>query len=242
MISRSRVAAGFLLASSLTLAPAILADKAEQRLPVPLAAGATFPVVLSRALDAKHSKPGDAVVAKLTQRVPLGDGLYLPDAAELVGTVLASPADTLTIEFTLLRLHTTTQPIQVKLVAGASWLDLESTREPLGGPTHSTSDWTTKQIGGDEIYGANVATKVYDRYSRQVGLADGTGVYAPPLAPGMPERAMGPFSTTASGLYDLPGLRIASPGSTGGPIVFGLTGAKWQLHAQTGLLLQVIVP
>ncbi len=131
-------------------------------------------------------------------------------------------------------------PLHVKLLAAADWLDVERTKTPLGGPDRGTANpaqWTTMQIGRDEVYLANARGTVYDQYSRPVGRADGTGVYAPPLSPGGPERAMGPFSTTASGLYDLPGLTLVLDEKA---ITLRIDEPKWQLHAHDAFLLEVV--
>ena len=220
-------------------AAGVAAQPALATLPV----GATVPVLLEHSLDAGHAQAGETLTAQLSQRVPLGGGRYLRASAEVLGSVVSSTATTLSIAFTQVRLHHATEPVQVQLLAAADRFDVQGTRNPLGGASsRSTSDWTTEQIGGDEIYGVNIATKVYDRYSQPVGRADGTGVYAPPLKPGLPERAMGPFSTTAAGLYDLPGFAIGSSGGPGGPIVFRLMDPKWKLRAGSALLLKVLGP
>ncbi len=225
------------------LLPLLVVSSAVAAKPVlaPVPVGSTLPVLLERGLDSKHVRVGQPVVARLAQRVPLGEGRYLPSDAELVGSVIALGPATLSLLFTGVRLRGASEPVRVKLIAAASWLDVISTRDSLGGATHDSSDITTKQVGGDEIYGANVATKVYDQYSQPVGRADGTGVYAPSLAPDEPERSMGPFSTTAAGLYDIDGLGISSVGA-GGPIVFALKDPRWQLHTGSGLLMQVVEP
>ncbi len=208
---------------------------------VSVPAGSTLPATLEQSLDAKHAYVGAKVAARLMQRIPLADGEYLASSAEVVGSVTAMSPTGLSLLFTTVDWHGSTEPIRVKLLAAASWLDVIETHTPLGGATHSTSDWITVQIGGDEVYGVNIATKVYDRYSQPVGRADGTGVYAPPLVPDGPERAMGPFSTTAAGVYDLDGFGIGSV-SDGGAVVFKLTDPYWKLRAGTGLLFEVVAP
>ena len=52
---------------------------------------------------------------------------------------------------------------------------------------------------------------VYDQYSQPVGYADLHGVHAEPTSAGKLPRAMGPFSTTATGLHGLPGFSVLSP-------------------------------
>ena len=207
----------------------------------PLPQGATLPVMLDKGLDANHVKPGEPITASLAQRVPLADGTYLPKKTKLTGSVVSYDGRTLALRFNELKLRDESRPIQVKLVAAAHWLDLEGTQEPLGATDRSLSNpanWTTRQIGRDEVYRSGWKGTVYDQYSQPVGYADEHGVYAAPNREGL-MRAMGPFSTTASGLYDLPEIQIISPGGNGNPIVFGLSSPKWQLHGQTALLVEV---
>ena len=208
----------------------------------PLPAGVMLPVSLKQRLDARHVRVGQQVTARLMQRVPLTDGTYLPSKAKVTGTVVAYDASSLTLRFDRLWLKDEQVPIHVKLVAAGHWLDVEETERPLGATDRSLGNpmnWTTKQIGGDEVYRGGGSGPVYDQYSeRVVGHADAYGVYAPAPTPGAAALAMGPFSTTARGLYDLPGMEIASPGGAEDPIVLQLTSPKWQLHGQTALLLE----
>jgi hypothetical protein len=69
---------------------------------------------------------------------------------------------------------------------------------------------------------------VYDQYSQPVGYADFDGVYADPASAGELPRAMGPFSTTVTGLHGLPGFSIISPGDGETPITFGVSKPKWR--------------
>lgn len=208
---------------------------------VPLPQGATLPLTLDRGLAAHHVKVGQPLTASLSQRVPLPDGAYLPMKAKLTGSVASYDGRTLGLRFDRLKLGHKSAPIEVKLVAAALWLDVESTQEPLQASDRSLSnpaDWTTMQIGRDEIYRAGWKGTVYDQYSQPVGHADAFGVYAAPNAAGL-TRAMGPFSTTAKGLYDLRWIHIVSPGGDRKPIIFGLSSPKWQLHGQTAFLFEV---
>ena len=206
-------------------------------------AGATLPVVLQGTLDADHATPGQSVRARVSQRVPLGGGNYLPNGAELAGTVEKAGANQLALEWTKLSWHGQDVALHVRLIAAAASFDVEQTKIPLGGPTgRSTSDWTTRQVGGDELVGVNVPATVYDQYSQPVGRADGTGVYAPAARPGGLERAMGSFSTTAKGLYGLAGWTIVSLGDAGGPMVLGVPARGRKLGSGAAMLLQVVAP
>jgi hypothetical protein len=238
---------GLILASATALFPTLcfttcLAAREVAKLE-PLPPGVTLPVSLEQRLDARHVRVGEQITAGLTQRVPLANGSYLSPKAKVKGTVVAYYTASLTLSFDRLCLKDQWVPIQVTLVAAGHWLDVERTERPLDLSDRSLSNpmnWTTKQIGGDEVYHSGGTTQVYDQYSQPVGHADRFGVYAPARTPGAPPLAMGPFSTTARGLYDLLGVEIASPGGTETPIVLRLTSPKWQLHGQTALLLKTV--
>jgi hypothetical protein len=209
----------------------------------PLPPGMTLPVLLAKTLNRKHIQPGQTIVVRLYQRVPLGGGRYLPDKTKIVGVVSGYDGQSLALSFTQLRLGHETEPVSVKLVAVGQWIDVDDTKLPEAATDRSTSnpgDWTTVQIGRDAIYRSGGSGPVFNQYSEPVGSADFSGVYAAPASPGAVPRAMGPFSTTAAGLYDVPGLAIALPGASGRPIVFRVASDKWELHSGDALLLEVI--
>ncbi len=202
--------------------------------------GATLPVTLDETLDAKTARPGEPIHAGLIQRVPLPGGAFLPDKAKLTGTVVAVDAKTLTLRFDTLSLDGHSAPIHLRLLAAAFWREVDHTKDPLGAPDRGTSNptqWTTEQLGGDEVYRANGVGKVYNRVSEPVGHADGRGVYGFAPQPGGAERAMGPFSTTSAGLYGLEGLAFGA--QVAGAATFTLTAPSWKLHTHDALLLEV---
>ena len=217
---------------------------AGERAPLPrLMPGSTLPVSLEHGLDAKHVRVGQRISARLSQRVPAADGRYLSAKTRLSGTVTAYDGQSLALRFTNLSLGEQSQPVEVRLIAAAQWLDADHARDPLGATDRgdsSPADWTTMQIGRDEVYRSGGSGTVYDQYSQPVGHADLEGVYAAPAAPGALPRAMGPFSTTSSGLYDLSELRIVSAGGSGQPIVLGVNSTRWQLQTATALLLELV--
>jgi hypothetical protein len=205
--------------------------------------GATLPVVLGASLKAQNLAEGQIVTARLFQRVPLSDRTYLPSNVEIVGHIVSSSPSSLSILFTELQWKGQTVPIHVRLVAAASSHNVFKTTLPVGGTDRGTSnpaDWTTRQVGGDEVYLSAGSGRVYDRYSQPVGYADLNGVYADPASVGQLPRAMGPFSTTAIGLHGLPGFSLVSPGDANTPITFGVSKPKWQIASGGALLLEVI--
>jgi hypothetical protein len=212
-------------------------------LPATVPAGLLLPVTLQTTISAQKVQPGMPIRCKLTQRVPLGNKQYIPQGTALLGHVVAAGPDSLTFAFTDLRLRKASVPVSVRLIAAASWYAVYQTELPVGGTDRSTSnpaDWTTEQIGGDEVYRAAGFGGVYNSASEPVGRADLWGVYSLPGKDGLP-LAMGPFSTTAAGLFDLRQVELVAPGGPShAPIAFHMKKVgRWKLERQDALLLQV---
>lgn len=226
----------------LSVALPIYAARQASRLVAP-PPGATLPISLAKTMKAQKLTVGQLVTARLFQRVPLRDGTYLPGKVDIVGHIVSSGPSSLSILFTQLRWKGQTVPIHVRLVAAASAHNVYQTTLPVGGTDRGTSnpaDWTTRQVGGDEVYLSAGSGRVYDQYSQPVGYADFDGVYADPASAGELPRAMGPFSTTVTGLHGLPGFSIISPGDGETPITFGVSKPKWQIASGDALLLEVV--
>jgi hypothetical protein len=202
--------------------------------------GATLPVALGASLKAQDLTVGQIVTARLFQRVPLSNHSYLPGKAEIVGHVVSSEPSSVSLLFTQLRWEGQVIPVHVRLLAAASSFNVYQTKLPMSCDTDSSADSTTRQVGGDEIYLSAGSGKVYDQYSQPVGYANPNGVYQDPLLAGEPPRAMGPFSTTATGLHGLPGFSILSRGDAGDPITLGVSGKEWHIASGAALLLEVV--
>jgi hypothetical protein len=205
--------------------------------------GATLPVTMVTTVKPVHLVVGQPVTARFIQRVPVSTSSYLPRNVEVLGHIVSSGPSSVSILFTQLRWRDQTVAIHLQLVAAASPHNLLEASMPLGATDRGTSspaDWTTRQVGGDEVYRSAGWGKVYDQYSQPVGYADLHGVYQDPLSSGEPSHAMGPFSTTATGLHGFTGVSIVSAGDAGVPITFGLSKPNWQLASGTALLLKVV--
>ncbi len=221
----------------------------------PLPVGVTLPVQLSRTLRAGKVRIGTTIILKTTQRVPVGQHLYLQGNAELRGEVIESDAGdgtsarpaTLALRFTSLRYHHQNVAVMTKAIAIANFTEVADTFLPAtGGPDRgnaSPASWTTAQVGGDEVYRSGWIGDVCDSVMRKVGYADYYGVYSLPAkqttndGPTLP-RAMGVFSTTAAGLY---GFDANSTLSSAAGVVTIVGGSK-NLIVRNGdnLLLEVI--
>jgi hypothetical protein len=221
----------------------------------PLPPGLTLPVQIGHALHAGSTKPGTPIVAYTTQRVLVTKLLYLKRGAQLLGTIVASTsADTttskpatLTIRFTALRYHHQTVPILTRAIAIANFTDVDDTEVLATGSTDrgnsSAASWTTRQIGGDEVYRSGWIGEVDDDTMHRVGFADYFGVYAdpPPNATGSAAipHSMGVFSTTARGLYGFD--EGAALHSSAGNITV-TSPRKLVIRNGDNLLLQVLPP
>jgi len=226
---------------------------ASQLLPLPT--GVTLPVQVTRTLRAGKVRAGTKIVAKTTQRVPVREHVYLKRGAELQGEVVTSVAGDgtvgrpaiLTLQFTLLRYQKQTVPVTTKAIAIANFTDVDDTSLPATGGSDrgnaSEASWTTRQVGGDEVYRSGWVGDVCDSKMRKVGYADYYGVYSlptkPPIGdgPALP-RAMGVFSTTAAGLYGFD--EGAALHSAGGAITLTRVGKKLLMRNGDNLLLEVL--
>ncbi len=178
--------------------------------------GLWLPVTLMRTISAGKAKAGSPVILELTQPVPAGANRVLDAHARILGTVVrsedsatAAGQSTLQMRFTSLELGKDNRPAVFAVRAIATYAEVAETAAPVSAPADrgnpSAANWTTRQIGGDEVYRAGWAGDVYNRTMQKVGSADFHGVYSQPVPlPGssaMLARAVGPFSTSARGLY-----------------------------------------
>jgi len=181
----------------------------------PLHAGITLPVQIGRTLSAGKVKTGAVFFVTTTQRVPVSADAYLDRGAKVRGEVVTSDAgdgtalhpSVLTARFTQLSYRGKTVPIETRAIAAANIMAVDSTFIPTtGGPDRgnaSEANWNTQQVGGDQVNRSGWVGVVSDNVMRKVGYADYYGVYSLPVKidGAMVPRAMGVFSTTATGLY-----------------------------------------
>ena len=250
-----------LLGTILLLAPALFSPalNAQKSVAVaelqPLASGVTLPVRLGRSLQAGKVKPGTGIVVTTTQRVPVGAGFYLHHGAKLRGAVVASvkgdgtsaQPSVLSLRFTSLEYRGRTVPIATRAIAIANFVQVDETAVPTMGVADrgnsSPASWTTLQVGGDVLARDGWIGELCDSTLQPVGSADYYGVYTLPRrppggdGPAFP-RALGVFSTTASGLYGMEeGTALQSPAGT---ITLTRPAGKLLLRDGDDLLLEVV--
>lgn len=196
----------------------------------PIPAGLTLPVYLLHGIKAGSAKVGAEVEAVTTEAVPLSTASYLPQGARLVGRVVESRAGDkragvpamLGIEFQTLRYRGMSVPVRTRVLAVANAADVSETfassNDGSDRGNASPANWTTRQIGGDEVYREGWEGPVENGRMQKVGFADFRGVYAnaPAGATGASAlpRAVGVFSVDARGLYGFE--RSAALTSAGG--------------------------
>ena len=205
--------------------------------------GATLPVLIHQTLKPHNLQQGQPISAQLIQIVPVSANVYLPSGAKLNGHIVNVSDSSISILFDQLSWKGRTIPVRVRLIAAAGMMNVYDTKLPVAPPDRGTSnpgDWTTRQVGGDELFLQGWSGTVYDQYSQPVGYANYTGVYANPSSSGQLPRAMGPFSTTATGLHGFPDLSIASAGGSDMPITLAANKPNWQIRNGSALLLEVV--
>lgn len=217
--------------------------------------GILLPVQLGHTLTAGKTPVGASIVVKTTQRIPLGEHTYIEKGALVHGEVLASahgdgtPARPaiLQLRFTALEYQHQAISLQVKAIAIANFTDVADTGTPiLGsvGPANSgPANWTTRQVGGDEVFRQLWVGGLYDISMHVVGSADEHGVYSLPepiqgsSAQPLP-RALGVFSASATGLYGFgDGCTLRADDGT---ITLTRIGKTLKLRDGDDLLLQVV--
>ena len=220
-----------------------------QSAPPELPAGLWLPVFLVRGMDTAHACAGQRVAAHTMQHIPLGNHQFIPEHALLEGHVVAcGPGTTggsaITFTFDTLHDHHAVIPIKVSLIALASLLEMNEATIPTNGGDRGTSykAWTMVQIGGDVVYHGGL--RIDNDRGEQVGTEDIYGNYAFATAdgpPGLP-LAVGEFSTTAKGVYGLPGyhIQINAPGPASPQITVTSETPRTRLPSGAGMLLRVI--
>jgi hypothetical protein len=218
-----------------------------------LPAGITLPVLIGRTLKSGKIKPGTIFVVETTQRVPVSKDAYLNRGARVRGEVMAASAGdgtaahpaVLTMRFTELNYRGKTVPLATKAIAIANLMAVRDTFLPATGSTDrgnsNQASWTTRQVGGDEVYRSGWVGDVLDTRMQKVGFADYYGVYSLPVTLDGGEfvsRAMGVFSTTARGMYGYE--NGATIESSGGAITITSPDKQVVIRNGDNLLLEVL--
>jgi len=123
--------------------------------------GTILPVRLNSALSSGRSKPGQTVITRIMQNVPLPNGSKIPEGSKVEGHIVeVAPRNgalgaRISVQFDKLRLSDRVIPIVVNLRAIAGFMQVYAAQTPAVGPgLGDVFRWmTTTQIGGDVVYG-----------------------------------------------------------------------------------------
>jgi hypothetical protein len=261
---------GFFLSVFLSLTPLIClpvsaqtaglaADHTTKLENLEIPAGTILPVRLNHGLSSKSARPGQGVTGRVMQDVPLPNHEKIPEGAKLSGTILSvERAGTgtdgkISFRFDNLEIHHRKIPIAANLRSLASFMEVQSAQTPEFSPGFGTPYiWaTTRQIGGDEVFG--VGGPVTSQSSEIVGKGVYGGVLVHVRA--QPEstcrgaldaedrlQALWVFSSDACGVYGIQGVRIAHAGRTEpvGEIALVADRQDLLVRGASGMLLRVI--
>lgn len=247
-----RMKTTLLLSAVLTLTTIVVA----QEIPT----GTIVPLSLDTTLDSGHSKPGQKVIARVAQDVPLPNGAKLKTGTRVTGEVItATPANgsqpaSITLSFHQINLPGHTIPVSTNLRAIASPLDVQSAQyQHAGLEKVSSTPWSqnTVQIGGDAVYrepglvesrGERVGESVYAGswgVLARVSSDPGSGCRGEVGGNDSPQ-ALWVFSHDACGVFGLEAvIKDAGRTSPAGQFVLESTKRDLKLRSGTGLLLRV---
>jgi hypothetical protein len=221
--------------------------------------GTVLPVRINHGLSSKNARAGLEVTGRIMQEVPLPNNEKIPEGAKVIGTIVSAERAAngangrLSFRFDALEIHHRKIPIVVSLRALAGFMAVQSAQTPEFSPGFGTPYiWaTTRQIGGDEVYG--VGGPVTNQSNETVGKGVFGGVLVHIRA--QPEsKCRGPvdsedrlqalwvFSSDACGVYGIQGVRIAHAGRTEpvGEIALVADQQDLLVRGASGMLLRVI--
>ncbi|MFZ0273326.1 MAG: hypothetical protein WB524_00515 [Acidobacteriaceae bacterium] len=196
-----------------------------------LNAPTTLPIVFTNSISAKSSHPGDAVLAKTTQVVRLGEGVAIPAGTRITGHVVAADPfaydhtpyahqknSVLSIHFDSIQIGQHAVPLSVTVRAMADPVTSAEARTPLSYDLDPSGTMT--QIGGDKLVRGQA--EVVNADEDVVEYSKHDGVYAHLIANGScdggsTEVSVGIYSASACGLYGFAQTSAAEMGTASHP-------------------------
>jgi hypothetical protein len=244
-----------LLCATVTLQPVNASDNA---LTVP--SGTILPVRLNNTLSSAKSKPGQVITATIMQDVPLLAGARIKAGSKVLGHIVeVTPATNgsyarISLQFDKLVCAHQTIPISTNLRALTSFVAVLEAQTPTTAPGQGDDFYalTTRQVGGDVVYGNGgpvttasnsndvVGKKLNDGVLGQVRAKQGTkcrGVIDGNDSP----QALWVFSSDACGVYRMEHISISHAGRADPTAVIVLASDQnnLKIRAGAGMLLRV---
>jgi hypothetical protein len=222
-------------------------------------AGTILPVRLNHGLSSRDARAGLQVTGRIMQDVPLPNNEKIPEGAKVLGTIVSVDRSAnaangrISFRFDTLEFHHRKIPIVSNLRALAGFMEVQFAQTPEFSPGFGTPyPWvTTRQIGGDEVFG--VGGPVTNRNTETVGKGVYGGVLVHVRA--QPDswcrgaldsedrlQALWVFSSDACGVYGIQGVSIAHAGRTDpvGEITLVADRQDLLVRGASGMLLRVI--
>jgi len=233
---------------------AISTDLAAQSEP---RAGTTLPVMLTSGLNSSKVRPGERITARVMQAVSVTAGSEIPAGAKVLGHILrvetqqSETGSQLSFRFDRIVSKHREISTNLGLRAIASFMEVSDAQIPETGSDAGTSAYnaTTRQVGGDIVYGAGGPVMAG---ATEVGRGIPGGVLARLTATPGSECAQGMtnpsevqslwvFSSGACGVYGFPSVTVRKSGRSAplGEIVLTSTRKTLKVPSGTGLLLGV---
>jgi hypothetical protein len=240
-----------------TANPVATASNARESLEIP--AGTVLPVRLNHGFSSKSAREGREITGRIMQDVPLPNHTKIPEGTRVLGAIVSVTAagtssdERISFRFDSLEIHHRRIPVVTSLRAIAGFMEVQFAQTPETSPGFGTPvTWvTTRQIGGDEVYG--VGGPVTDYSGKQVGIGvfDGVLVHVRAQAE---SKCRGPmdaqdrlqalwvFSSDACGVYGMAGVTIAHAGRTAplGEIVLAADYGVVRVRGGSAMLLRVL--
>jgi hypothetical protein len=209
-------------------------------------AGTVVPIMLTNTVDSGKAHPGDAILGKVMETVPLPDGARIPQGAKVIAHVdQVMPAkgkdpSWIAIEFDHVIVQGREVPVKASLRAVASMMAVYDAQVPFFEPdTTPRSAVMLAPVGGDPAFRPDNPEKSYKKLVQFSGEL-------PPGCGGRVDQegttgALWVFSPYACGVYGFgKGLAVVKDGVSEpvGNIILG-SQKNFQLHAGMGWLLRM---
>jgi len=202
--------------------------------------GTVLPVMLVTPINSATSKPGQRIVGKIMEDIPLPDNGRVPNGTTVIGEVVAVTAATkeqgarLSFRITRLEYRDARAEIKSNLRALASDIFVRSALIPISGTRdYAVEGWATELIGGgvgNSAYGGGLTPLIGTPPCRGA-VEDNTN-----------PQALWVFSPSACGIYGFRDrISIAHAGRTEptGEITLAATKGNIKLASRTGMLIRV---
>jgi len=193
-------------------------------------AGTVVPIQIKTGLNAEHDAAGKKIVGRVMQDVPIPGGAKIKEKASVIGHVVrvtkpGPSGASMVVSFDTIENDGQGIPVKAALLAVASSMEVSQAQSPVNSTSNldSTSQWTTRQVGGDIVrrgwgkVGSSdgVEGKWINGTAVAIKLTPNPKAGCPGGGPGYEgEQSVWVFSSAACGTYGLSNATVARTGAT----------------------------